>query len=303
MVKDFLYIDNRVAESCIYALLTEMCVTPKPGLVDLFNNGAHNDMDFVTFLRSIASISPYFSDFAKVGFNLDGIDETTLNVIRPLGIECEKAMFRATHGVNTHKGAIFSLGILATAAGYCYKNFGGFYTERICDIAGNMAGASVKDFLATTNTDTITAGQRLYIEYGIRGIRGEAASGFSSVRKHALPVMRKVFSHGGFRDNDVYLHALLHLMAEVEDTNVISRGGLEALNYVKESAKNVLSMGGALTPEGMKEIYRMDEEFIRRNISPGGSADLLSVAIMLHKLETSDATAINEGDRIWTTNC
>lgn len=268
------------------ALLSEVYTSPKPGLVDRISNGAHTDMDLFTFLESIAAISPYFKSFAEIGYNLDAIDETSLDKIRPLGIECEKAMFNATKGINTHKGAIFSLGILATAAGYCYKEGLGLSANTVCHISAKIAKPAEKDFLITNDTISITNGLKLYVIYGIRGIRGEAASGFYSVRKYALTVMQELILNGGYSKNDIYLQVLLHLMMHVVDTNVIARCGIEAMEYVKSSARNALSMGGALSLQGRERLFWMDEDFTKRNISPGGCADLLSVAIMLYLLET-----------------
>ncbi|HHY71021.1 MAG TPA: triphosphoribosyl-dephospho-CoA synthase CitG [Thermoanaerobacterales bacterium] len=280
-------IHQQIGSCCTTALLYEVYTSLKPGLVDRISNGAHTDMDLFTFLESIAAISPYFKSFAEIGYNLDKIDETSLAKIRPLGIECEKAMFNATKGVNTHKGAIFSLGILATAAGYCYKEGLGLSANTICHVSAKIAKAAEKDFLLTNDTTFITNGLKLYAVYGIRGIRGEAASGFYSVRTYALPVMQELILNGGYSKNHIYLQVLLHLMMHVVDTNVIARCGIEAMEYVKSSARNVISIGGALSFEGKEELFRMDEDFTRRNISPGGCADLLSVAILLHLLENT----------------
>lgn len=284
-MKSIIDIHKQIGNCCVSALISEVYVSPKPGLVDRFNAGAHNDMDFFTFIRSITAISPYFASFAGIGCNLSCIDQLTLNGIRSLGVECEKDMFKATNNINTHKGAIFSLGILATAAGYCYAQLCDLSANAICHAAGMIAKPAEKDFLLLADAATMTKGRKLYAAYGIRGIRGEAASGFYSVRKYALPVMRELFIRGGHSKNDVYLHVLLHLMTEVVDTNIIARCGIDAIEHVKKSAKNALSLGGALSHQGRDEIFRMDEEFTKHNISPGGCADLLSVAIALYMLE------------------
>jgi len=283
-MKSIIDIYGKIGECCISALLSEVSASPKPGLVDRQSNGAHKDMDFITFTDSILAISPYFSRFAEAGSSLGPIDDRALSRLRPLGIECEKAMFRATGGVNTHKGAIFSLGLLSAAAGYCHHVLYDLSADTVCNTAGAIAAAAERDFLLP-ETAVMTKGLELYKAYGIRGIRGEAASGFRSVRRYALPVMGELLAEGGYSKNDIYLQVLLHLMSHVEDTNVISRCGIDAAEYVKGSAINVLFMGGALTPQGKKELLRMDEEFIKKNISPGGCADLLSVAITLQLLE------------------
>lgn len=283
-MKNIVNIQQRIGSCCEFALLSEVFAFPKPGLVDGLNSGAHTDMDILTFTDSITAISPYFNNFAEMGCSFDDIDETTLDKLRPLGIECEKAMFKATKGVNTHKGAIYSLGVLAAAAGYSYRNLHNLSSDTVCNTAGLIAKAAERDFLQSKDAASMTKGRGLYEAYGIRGVRGEAASGFYSVRKYALPVMRELFLHGGYSKNDIYLQVVLHLMVHVVDTNVIARCGIEAMEYMQSSAKNVLAMGGALSSHGKAEIYRMDEEYIKRNISPGGCADLLSVAILLHQL-------------------
>lgn len=276
---------DKIGTCCISALLSEVSASPKPGLVDRLSCGAHNDMDFLTFTESIAAISPYFTKFAEIGGSLASIDDSSLSKIRPLGIECEKSMFKAANGVNTHKGAIFSIGIIAAAAGFCCKSLNNLSADAVCNAAALIAKESENDFLLSSEEVNMTKGRMLYSAYGIRGIRGEAASGFYSVRKYALPVIRDLFEKGYYGKNDIYLQVLLNLMTQVVDTNVISRCGIEAVEYLKKSAEKVLHMGGALTPEGREELFRMDREYTKRNISPGGCADLLSAAITLYTLE------------------
>ncbi|WHH61195.1 triphosphoribosyl-dephospho-CoA synthase CitG [Petroclostridium sp. X23] len=284
-MKTIMNINERIGTCCVSALLYEVSVYPKPGLVDPLTNGAHQDMNFFTFISSIAAISHYFTRFAEYGRLLAHIDDTTLSKIRPLGIECEEAMFKATNGVNTHKGAIFSLGIIATAAAYCYKTKQYVSADMICDVAGAIAQAAQKDFSTPSDSLAMTKGRKLYAAYGIKGIRGEAASGFYSVRMYALPVMKNLFSYDMHSKNDIYLETLLHLMTKVEDTNVISRCGIHMMEYVRSSANKVLGLGGALSVQGKDELIRMDQEYTKRNISPGGCADLLSVAIALDHME------------------
>jgi len=244
-------------------------------------------MDFDLFQVSIAAIAPFFEQLAAIGCQLTQADDTTLGKVRPIGIACEVAMFRATCGVNTHKGAIFSLGLIATAAGFCSCVLNDVRAETVCRVAGSIARPAEQDFQKKSGVDTNTHGQTLFEKYGIQGIRGEAASGFPTVLEHALPVLRDL-SKSGFPDqNAIHLQALLHLMTQAEDTNVIARAGLEALHYVRSSAEQALAMGGALTPQGLAELWRMDQEFTKRNISPGGCADLLSVAIALSSIEKS----------------
>lgn len=276
-------LNEQIGNACAWALLMEVSASPKPGLVDRLGSGAHTDMDFSTFLASITAITPYFCACAQAGLELETVDDTTLSQIRPLGVACEAAMLEATGGVNTHKGAIFSLGILACAAGYCQAKLGDLSPSTVCACAGVIAAEAVKDFYKPAYLVNPTKGRQLYDAYGIQGIRGEAASGFFSVRRWALPVLEEL-DGSGYELNDIHLQALLCLMANVCDTNVISRGGIDGMKYVQDSAQEALEMGGALTPEGKVHLTLMDREYIRRNLSPGGCADLLSAAILLHRL-------------------
>ncbi len=242
-------------------------------------------MDIFTFIDSANAISPYFAVFFDAGRQLSAIDSGTLDILRPLGMECENEMYAATNGINTHKGAIFSLAVICAAAGFCYSNNIGFHAEDICKYSAHIAESSLLD-LKKSKRSTITNGEKLYNKYGIMGIRGEAASGFRSVLSFSLPLMKSLFLKGTDSKNDVYLQTLLTLISKVTDTNTIARCGIEIVDYVKSSAGKVLALGGALTPEGKQAIYELDRDFISRNISPGGCADLLTVTITLYQFES-----------------
>lgn len=267
---------------CAGALLAEVSASPKPGLVDRYTSGAHRDMDFYTFLASVTAIAPYFEQCARAGAEMDQLDGCSLDQLRPLGVECEKKMFAATDGVNTHKGAIFSLGIIAAAAGHCGLRLKDLGVRRICTAASVIAQPAQRDFLHPEESPT--KGRELYDRYGIRGIRGEVASGFESVRRYAMPVLEELFASGKYHENEIYLQVLLHLMAQVEDTNVLARCGMEGLSFLRSSAQELLAQGGALSPSGLKALEELDQIYTEKNLSPGGCADLLSVAIALHRL-------------------
>lgn len=270
---------DAIGSVCTLALLLEVSATPKPGLVDRLGNGAHNDMDFSTFLSSAAAIAPYFSACAKAGTELPALDGAALARIRPLGVQCDQVMLAAAKGANTHKGAIFSLGILACAAGFLHRE-GDLSPAAVCAAAAIIAAPALKDF---DNPASNTKGLRLYAQQGVTGIRGEAASGFASARQWALPILEEL-SGKDFSENDVHLQALLLLMANVRDTNLLARGGEEGLAHVRSAAREALAHGGALSVDGKARLIAMDKDFTRRNLSPGGCADLLAVAIFLHRL-------------------
>lgn len=267
------------------ALMGEVGTTPKPGLVDRFDNGAHKDMCYHTFELSTQAVVPYLTAMAQAGLMWKGSLPGLFQEIRFIGIEAEQAMFSATGGINTHKGIIFSLGIIAAAAGFYYKQYRRFDSEAILLSCRDMTYAALEqDFVRIDPDNPKTHGEKLYIRYGCKGIRGEAQEGFPSLRTIGLPCIRRWMA----AENDsnlVYIQVLLTLMSQVEDTNILTRSNPETLSYVKREAIRILEIGGAFTPDGISEIRELNQDFIKRNISPGGCADLLAVTIFLWLLE------------------
>jgi triphosphoribosyl-dephospho-CoA synthase len=271
------------------AILYEVSTSPKPGLVDRHNCGAHKDMDFFTFMASSSALYRGLYECTVEGLDFEEEDHTRLlDRIRKPGIECERAMFEATNGVNTHKGIIFSLGILCAVVGKMFRQYEKekFIIEDIFEEVKKVTkGLTEKDFNGIENKKVLTHGERLYKKYGFKGIRGEVESGFSTVKKDAVQILRTWKTEKSLSINDLFLEVLLKLMAESEDTNIIIRGGIENLNYVKSISKEFLTEGGIKRPNAKKKLECMNAEFIERNISPGGSADLLAVTIFLGMME------------------
>lgn len=280
-------LQEAVSSAALCALLREVAVTPKPGLVDRRNNGAHRDMDFYTFLDSAAAIAPYFGRMAAVGAERGADAKTLLASIRPIGIEAERAMNRATGGVNTHKGAIFSLGVLSAAAGLVLSQNGSRQAEDLLGAAAKIAAPAEKELERLLKAPA-TNGERLYRERGVTGIRGEAAAGFPEVRDQALPLMRRLRQEGTYGENEILLQVLLTLMASVTDTNLLSRGGAEGLAFAQREAGRILALGGALCEEGRAALGALDLVFIERNLSPGGCADLLAITVFLERWESGE---------------
>lgn len=276
---------ENIARYALQALLYEVSASPKPGLVDRFNQGAHKDMDFFTFMSSSASLVFYFFNCAEAGIKYAGGDpEELFQALRGIGFKAEKAMFEATGGVNTHKGLIFSLGIICAAASCCMEEnkTDSVDTETICGKISMMTkGLCLRELASMNKTEGLTYGEKLYRKYGLKGIRGEVESGFPTVRSCSLPVLKQLKSMKTYHMNDIYVQTLLHLMTVNEDTNIVARHDMETLEYVRQYARRILDAGGMLSEEGVRMVYEMDRAFIGRNISPGGSADLLAVTIML----------------------
>lgn len=269
-----------VMQAAVRALLYEVAVTPKPGLVDRANRGAHNDMDFFTMTDSIVALAPHFAAFAHEGFEWNGsLSELFLN-IRSLGIRAEHNMFSATHGINTHKGLIFSLGILCAATGYIARHHRKADIEAILKTAGIMAADVMKDFRGIDTGNAKTHGEKLYAFYGITGIRGEAADGFPNVRQYAIPTLKKFLSEGASL-NDAGSVALLYLLAHVDDTNIIARSNPETGRMVRQMVSEKISENKNIV-DLLQFAGELDSYFVKNHLSPGGCADLLAISFFVY---------------------
>lgn len=267
---------EKIGRLAVQSLLEEVCTTPKPGLVDCRNSGSHTDMDISTFRASAAALSGYFLNCGRVG--IESAKESpaeTFRQLRQLGLQAELDMYAATGGVNTHKGAIFTLGILCGAAGRLWKPEGTWTPEKICREVAEMTWEAME---ADFRKGGDTVGHRLYAETGIRGIRGEAAEGLPAVIELGLPVYRACLAQG-MDKNAAGVHTLLTLIAHVEDTNMIHRGGIHG---AKESAGKCADL--LKKTYTVSDVERLDDWFIAQNLSPGGCADLLAAVYFLHTL-------------------
>lgn len=275
---------QQIGDTAVASLIQEVCTTPKPGLVDLASNGAHTDMTPSTFFASAAALSPYFHEVTVTGADWQRTLPELFAEIRKQGIKAEEKMFSATNGVNTHKGLIYLEGILCAAAGYAWGRYGSINEDTIFSIATEMACSAIElDFRKIDYSCPKTHGEKLFVRYGYKGIRGEVQEGFPSIRYIALPALSH-YEAEGYPKNSVRVQTLLMLIAAVNDTNVIYRSSPEMLTYVKLSACKALELGGAFKEEGLAFIRNLDTAFTEKNISPGGCADLLAVTIMMHSL-------------------
>lgn len=271
------------AQLAVRALLYEVAVTPKPGLVDRENSGSHNDMDLYTFLSSAPALWPYFHACVQIGQQTaHQPPEETFAALRWPGKQAEHAMLAATGGVNTHKGAIFSLGILCGALGRLDRELWSQPEAVLEQCAAMTRGVIAGDFAGLTEETAVTAGQKLYLHHGITGVRGQLEAGLPAVLYHGLPVLETGLEQGRSRD-EAGAAALLALIASSEDTNLMTRGGLEAQRQAAEEAAALL----ARTPyPDRKTLEALDRAYQEKHLSPGGSADLLAICWMLHFLRT-----------------
>lgn len=267
-----------IANLAVNSLIDEVNTTPKPGLVDQRNNGSHRDMTLQLFYASAAALRPYFDECVKIGQESAlHSPSDTFPLLRNAGQQAENAMYEATGGVNTHKGIIYTMGILCGCLGRLWQPDAPFAsTEDILSECRKMVAPSSAEDLK--NAIGSTAGERCYLNYGIGGIRAEVAAGLPSVREIGLPYFEKALSNG-FNKNDAGAVALLHLIAGVEDTNLYHRGGEEGAKWASNAAM-------ALLPSPTKAaITSLDDAFMERKLSPGGCADLLAVTYFLHALK------------------
>ena len=278
---------DRIASYAVEALLAEAAATPKPGLVDRANNGAHGDMDFFTFQKSAAVLAPYFTEFVRAGAGPGKSLHTLLAELRSVGCAAESAMYARTMGVNTHKGAIFSFGVLLGAAGWISAHGKQLTADAVLSAVQIIcAGLCHTDYGGMPDVPQ-TKGQAAYITYGLTGVRGEAEAGFPLVRDYALPLYR-VRRTENVPLNDVLVDVLLVLMAHNMDTNILGRHDLAILHCVQEEAARIAQLGGMRTEAGRAAVHAFDDQLIAAWVSPGGSADLTAVTHFLYEIESME---------------
>ncbi len=281
--------EARLARALRFALVEELDTTPKPGLVDRHDNGAHADMDHALFMRSVDAVVPHLARMGMAGYAWQDDLPGLFPLIQRIGVEAEADMFCATGGVNTHKGAIFTLGILAAAVGHLVQQSAPLTPALISQTASHLAAPAMqaqfaamdeKKRLLSAGIDVpLTHGERIWCELGVKGIRQEAALGFPTVFTVALPHLADARPHDAQAFNAAKTQALLAVMEQLDDSNVISRAGLEGLAWVKRTAREVRAQRASL-----ELLAGFNTACVARNISPGGAADLLGAALFIHAI-------------------
>ena len=247
------------------ALQAELDTTPKPGLVDRNDNGAHRDMDHALMRRSIQALHPYFVRLAQIGFDNP---QPRHDEIQQVGIEAEQAMFKATGGVNTHKGALFSIGLTAVALGgmACSNN------AQLHSLSNSIAS------LASLFPDTSgTHGSKAKANNKLKGALDNAREGYTQLFKAWLPFYLDRLAEG---DRYALHKTLLRIMCDLDDTNIVYRTSMETMREVQAEARRMLEHIPETT-HFEAALQAMNTDYIRRNISPGGSADMLSLVVFL----------------------
>lgn len=260
-----------VAKVAVLSLIEEVELTPKPGLVDRRNTGSHQDLTIELMRISAETLADTFEKIAFISYGREP-SQSLREEIAFIGRDGEKRMFEVTCGVNTHKGAIWAIGLLVSAAS---MGKGMYTVEEIVTVAGELAR-----FPDRYTPDTITNGGNVTAKYGVAGARGEAQQGFPHITQLSLPTLNRSRA-SGLTEEKSRLNALLSLIAHLNDTCILHRGGPDALAFAKKQTARLL------TNENMDWLNTLDEEFTRRNISPGGSADLLAATLFLDKIQAN----------------
>ncbi len=279
----------KIGANITKAILLEAICTPKPGLVDRNNSGAHKDMDISTYMISSAAISHFMAVAAQVAIDHRGDLDALLPKIRSIGLSAEEEMFLTTENVNTQKGLIFSGMLIAAASGYiAMRETGDLKAARIlAQVQGITKGIVQRELIQMDkNESKITPGEFVFLDIGITGIRGEAEKGFPHADA-AYQVITKALASGIPLERGMIM-ALLFLMTRVDDTNVLARHGSDTLTWVRSEANKLVLSEDAYSDTWLERVVALDQEFIDQNISPGGCADLLAVALMLHFLTKPD---------------
>ncbi|RZT53322.1 triphosphoribosyl-dephospho-CoA synthase [Sphingomonas sp. BK036] len=249
-------------------LRQEIATYPKPGLVSPVDTGAHDDMDAAMLDRSADALAPFFARLAEAGAAGAGMD-----VLRAIGIDAERAMMATTGGVNTHRGAIFGMGLLCAAAGF-RLSYGAPGTLGAI-VAQRWGAEIVRGPIPLHSHGTMVARQ-----HAAGGARAEAAAGFPALYAIALPALAE--ARDLTADEEPHrVHALMTLIAEVEDTNLLYRGGAHGLAFAQSEARAFLYAGSVGAADWHTRAVAMHRAFTERRLSPGGCADLLAMALFV----------------------
>jgi triphosphoribosyl-dephospho-CoA synthase len=266
---------SRLAEMAVDALVGEATLTPKPGLVDSRGSSAHTDMDIALMIRSAEALRSTFQELAEVaaGQELNAVLRTRLAAVGRSG---EERMFAVTRGVNTHRGAIWALGLSVAAVSTCSEP-----PASPADVLEQVAHLARQPDMASPPAPALRNGQRARSRYGVGGAIGNAQDGFPAAAS-ACQAIAEARANGADRDRAM-ITGLLTSMAVLDDTCLLHRGGVEALRFVRDGAARVLAFG-LDAPTGRQALFEFDARLNEMGWSPGGSADMLAVAMFIDDL-------------------
>lgn len=272
-----LALSREVARRAVRSLYHELALYPKPGLVSFIDNGSHTDMDAVTFMRSLFSLRHYYARICRAGY-----DGAPFAELKKLGIAAEQRMMAATKGINTHRGAIFALGLLCAAMG------------RVRALRMTLTPAALRtalllhwgeDLAAHTRATGDSHGLQAATQHAASGAREEGALGLPSVFDVGLPALQAALARRAPM-HQARVDAIFALMAHISDTNIYHRGGTAGADTVRSAARRFLDLGGTANPQWQEHALACHQRFVAQRLSPGGAADLLAATCLVHSLAT-----------------
>jgi triphosphoribosyl-dephospho-CoA synthase len=270
---------RHIADRAFAALCEELAAWPKPGLVSHVDTGSHHDMDAVLLLRSAGVLRPFFAELA-----LAGAEGAEMGRLRAIGLRAEAAMLAATRGVNTHRGAIFGLGLLCAAAGAAAH----------LPAPGRLGGIVARRWGGDISRGPVplhSHGSGALRRHGAGGARAEAAAGFPGIYAVGLPALRLGRALAPGDAAAAAVQACFALIATIRDTNLLHRGGADGARYAAEAAAAFLEAGGVGVANWRARAAAVHRGFVARRLSPGGCADLLAMTLFVDALETGPRTA------------
>ena len=265
----------KIGRLAVRALYQELTLEPKPGLVSLRDSGSHGDMDAGTFVRSLFALRGYFARIARAG-----AAHAPFAVLEALGREAEARMLAATGGVNTHRGAVFALGLLCASAG-ATRPSGALTASAVrTSLQSNWGDALRERAWRARRALPASNGQRASRRYGLRSAGDEAAAGFPVLFDVTLPALRAA-RDAGATERAARVHALFATIAVLDDTNLVHRGGITGLRGAQHAAREFLAEGSVFATEWLDRARAIHQRFVQFRWSPGGAADLLGCACWL----------------------
>ena len=267
---------ERLADFAVEALIDEDDLSPKPALVDRRGNGAHTDLHLGLMHASALSLWPMFKEMAEAASTTNSIDLSLREALGRIGREGEQAMLKTTGGVNTHRGAIWALGLLVAAAA--------LDPSAVSANALTLRAARLALLEDRYAPNSSSHGSQVAQRYGARGAREEAQLGFPAVTQLGLPQLKRsrLAGHG---EQNARLDALLAIMTSLADTCVLYRAGVPGLQAMQQGARAVLEAGGSASLAGRRCLNELDQQLLAMNASPGGAADLLAACLLIDRLE------------------
>ncbi|RFP18911.1 MULTISPECIES: triphosphoribosyl-dephospho-CoA synthase MdcB [unclassified Duganella] len=268
-----------VARLAARSLHAELCLYPKPGLVSLVDPGSHEDMDAQTFMRSLFSLRHYFKKICLAGLN-----DAPFARLKQLGIEAEAAMLKATRGINTHRGAIFSLGLLCATAGRARAQ-GTPMTPAALRAAMLIRWGEelAMHAAAVAAPSDLSNGLRVAARYAVSGAREEGALGLPSVFEIGVPALLASRARGASMTH-ARIDTLFTLMARISDSNVYHRAGPQGAQTVRTHAQHFIDLGGTANADWCAQALASHQAFVQQRLSPGGAADLLAASCLVHAI-------------------